>query len=91
MSGENKTKIFFGKCLVISKKLSNFAEQNRNNSHLGCLIRPKRKDAGAVDRDGLENRCTFTGTQGSNPCLSATDENQFTLYTQGKLILFLFD
>ena len=71
MSGENKTKIFFGKCLVISKKLSNFAEQNRNNSHLGCLIRPKRKDAGAVDRDGLENRCTLTGTQGSNPCLSA--------------------
>ena len=73
MSGENKTKIFFGKCLVISKKLSNFAEQNRNNSHLGCLIRPKRKDAGAVDRDGLENRCTLTGTQGSNPCLSAND------------------
>ncbi len=31
----------------------------------------KRKDAGAVDRDGLENRCTLTGTQGSNPCLSA--------------------
>ena len=30
-----------------------------------------RKDAGAVDRDGLENRCTLTGTQGSNPCLSA--------------------
>lgn len=29
------------------------------------------KDAGAVDRDGLENRCTLTGTQGSNPCLSA--------------------
>ena len=24
-----------------------------------------------VDRDGLENRCTLTGTQGSNPCLSA--------------------
>ena len=31
----------------------------------------KRKDAGVVDRDGLENRCTLTGTQGSNPCLSA--------------------
>lgn len=30
-----------------------------------------RKDAGVVDRDGLENRCTLTGTQGSNPCLSA--------------------
>jgi len=26
-----------------------------------------------VDRDGLENRCTLTGTQGSNPCLSAND------------------
>lgn len=24
-----------------------------------------------VDRGGLENRCTFAGTQGSNPCLSA--------------------
>ena len=32
---------------------------------------PQRKDAGVVDRDGLENRCTLTGTQGSNPCLSA--------------------
>ena len=30
-----------------------------------------RKDAGVVDRDGLENRCTLAGTQGSNPCLSA--------------------
>ena len=36
---------------------------------------PKRKDAGVVDRDGLENRCTLTGTQGSNPCLSATFKN----------------
>ena len=36
-----------------------------------------RKDAGAVDRDGLENRCTLTGTQGSNPCLSANQlDNQ---------------
>ena len=26
-----------------------------------------RKDAGAVERDGLENRCTLSGTQGSNP------------------------
>ena len=26
-----------------------------------------------VDRDGLENRCTLTGTQGSNPCLSASN------------------
>ncbi len=26
-----------------------------------------------VERGGLENRCPFTGTQGSNPCLSATN------------------
>ena len=44
----------------MSKKRHNFAPQNR-----------RRKDAGVVDRDGLENRCTLTGTQGSNPCLSA--------------------
>ena len=31
-----------------------------------------RKDAGVVDRGGLENRCALAGTQGSNPCLSAT-------------------
>ena len=37
---------------------------------------PARKDAGVVDRDGLENRCTLTGTQGSNPCLSATKTDQ---------------
>lgn len=42
------------------KKRLTFAKQNR-----------KRKDAGAVERDGLENRCTLSGTQGSNPCLSA--------------------
>ena len=34
-------------------------------------VNDQRKDAGVVDRDGLENRCTLTGTQGSNPCLSA--------------------
>ena len=34
-------------------------------------ITTKRKDAGVVDRGGLENRCSLTGTQGSNPCLSA--------------------
>ncbi len=36
-----------------------------------CIVKSQRKDAGVVDRDGLENRCTLTGTQGSNPCLSA--------------------
>ena len=30
------------------------------------------RGAGVVERGGLENRCPFTGTQGSNPCLSAT-------------------
>ena len=34
-----------------------------------------RKDAGVVDRDGLENRCTGNCTQGSNPCLSASQLN----------------
>ena len=41
-----------------SEKMPNFALQTR-------------KDAGVVDRGGLENRCALTGTQGSNPCLSA--------------------
>ena len=43
--------------------------------------RELRKDAGVVDRGGLENRCSLTGTQGSNPCLSAetTKELQATL------------
>lgn len=30
-----------------------------------------RRGAGVVDRDGLENRCTRKGTEGSNPSLSA--------------------
>ncbi len=38
---------------------------------LQSLSETTRKDAGVVDRDGLENRCTLTRTQGSNPCLSA--------------------
>ena len=40
------------------------------------MHRKLRKDAGVVDRDGLENRCTLTGTQGSNPCLSANSKNK---------------
>ena len=39
-------------------------------------VQNPRKDAGVVDRDGLENRCTLTGTQGSNPCLSAERAGQ---------------
>ncbi len=33
---------------------------------------PKRRGAGVVDRGGLENRCTFAGTVGSNPTPSAS-------------------
>jgi hypothetical protein len=32
---------------------------------------PERRSAGAVERDGLENRCGGNPTQGSNPCFSA--------------------
>ena len=46
-----------------------------------------RKDAGVVDRDGLENRCTLTGTQGSNPCLSA---NVPTYITRKKPVTIKF-
>ena len=31
----------------------------------------KWRDAGVVERGGLENRCPLTGTEGSNPSLSA--------------------
>ena len=37
-----------------------------------------RKDAGVVDRDGLENRCTGNGTEGSNPSLSAKPAEAFS-------------
>ena len=50
-----------------------------------------RKDAGAVDRDGLENRCTLTGTQGSNPCLSATYTlNQCIKYPKKSFFGYIF-
>ena len=32
---------------------------------------PVRRGARVADRGGLENRCTFAGTVGSNPTLSA--------------------
>lgn len=35
------------------------------------FLQPAWRDAGVVDRGGLENRCTLTGTKGSNPFLSA--------------------
>jgi hypothetical protein len=34
-----------------------------------------RRSAGAVERDGLENRCGGNPTQGSNPCFSAIPNN----------------
>ena len=48
-----------------------------------------RKDAGAVERDGLENRCTLTGTQGSNPCLSAEWLKPVYPVHQGKLVFII--
>ena len=33
-----------------------------------------RRSAGAVERDGLENRCVLTGTVGSNPTSSAANK-----------------
>ncbi len=59
-SGQKKS----AKNLLNPKTLLTFAAQN------------PRKDAGVVDRGGLENRCALAGTQGSNPCLSATKTNQ---------------
>lgn len=56
------------------KKNSGKCNLERKNNYF-CTRKAKlrRKDAGVVDRDGLENRCTLTGTQGSNPCLSASN------------------
>lgn len=53
----------------------NFFEKivfRKKNSYF-CTRKAKlrRKDAGVVDRDGLENRCTGNCTEGSNPSLSA--------------------
>ncbi len=40
--------------------------------HAMGYINSKRRGARVVDRGGLENRCAFTGTVGSNPTLSAS-------------------
>ena len=34
------------------------------------FLQHSRRDAGVVERGGLENRCALTGTGGSNPFLS---------------------
>lgn len=41
----------------------------------------QRRGAGVVDRDGLENRCTLTGTVGSNPTPSASRSRREILST----------
>jgi hypothetical protein len=33
-----------------------------------------KEDAGVAERDGFEIRCTSDSTQGSNPCLPATQQ-----------------
>ena len=39
-----------------------------------------RRDAGVVERGGLENRCGCKPTQGSNPCLSRIDQTSVMFY-----------
>ena len=59
----------FSACPTFNKKniiFIRFFSEKRRNFALGL-----RKDAGVVDRDGLENRCTGNRTEGSNPSLSA--------------------
>lgn len=53
-------------------------------------VQNPRKDAGVVDRDGLENRCTLTGTQGSNPCLSANTQVKSAVSQQLTVDLILY-
>ena len=48
------------------------AEYNlKNRLIFEIFLQKKRKDARVVEWDGLENRCTHKGTEGSNPPLSA--------------------
>ncbi len=43
-----------------------------------------RRDAGVVERGGLENRCGCKPTQGSNPCLSAKVRRCLAFFLWGK-------
>ena len=45
----------------------------------------ERRSAGAVERDGLENRCGGNPTQGSNPCFSASKKYGIKSGTIGRL------
>lgn len=66
-----------------------FARAKCNDYLCRVIKRLIRKDAGVVDRGGLENRCTLAGTQGSNPCLSAKrsckSQDLWLLFLYGKL------
>jgi hypothetical protein len=58
--------------------------------YIGYCLPPieskQRRSAGAVERDGLENRCGGNPTQGSNPCSSA---NKFFLNILRVYLCFL--
>lgn len=41
-------------------------------NYLASLQHTIRRDAGAAERTGLENRCGGNSAEGSNPSLSAT-------------------
>ncbi len=56
-----------------------FARAKSNDYLCRVIKRLIRKDAGVVDRGGLENRCALAGTQGSNPCLSAKSKRPKSL------------
>lgn len=56
----------FSVILIEKNRIKMMFSEKRRNFALGL-----RKDAGVVDRDGLENRCTGNRTEGSNPSLSA--------------------
>ena len=47
---------------------------DRSRELLRSFFRHRRRGARVVDRGGLENRCAFAGTEGSNPSLSATKQ-----------------
>jgi hypothetical protein len=43
----------------------------------------RRRVAGVVERGGLENRCAFRGTEGSNPSLSASFSSISEMFPAG--------
>jgi hypothetical protein len=59
--------------LPVSVRLAAVARLRYSTATVGrpALPRPRRRGAGVVERDGLENRCARKGTEGSNPSPSA--------------------